>query len=152
MYGKNRSKKITVNFVCYPSYFSVISSDSFVSFVLFFFGQVVTLNLNKIIDINYYPVKEVCFENFNFYRWFSVNISSLQVISNLLQIIADCILYVLMILHTYFISNNLMICIIIFCPLYIMFWIPLKVLPISTISIWKHYQCYEVFFGDLSFA
>lgn len=71
----------------------------------FFFGQVVTRNLNKIIDINYYPVKEVCFENFHFYRWFSVNIS-LQVISNLLQIIADCMLYVSMILHTYFIGNN----------------------------------------------
>ena len=81
---------------------------------VFFFGQVVTRNLNKIIDINYYPVKEVCFENFNFYRWFSVNISSLQAISNLLQIIADCMLYVLMILHTYFISNNLVICIIIY--------------------------------------
>lgn len=58
---------------------AVISSGSFLLFVLSFFGQVVTRNLNKIIDINYYPVKEVCLRNFNFYRWYSVNSVSLQV-------------------------------------------------------------------------
>lgn len=58
---------------------AVISSGSFLLFVLSFFGQVVTRNLNKIIDINYYPVKEVCLKNFNFYRWYSVNSISLQV-------------------------------------------------------------------------
>lgn len=58
---------------------AVISSGSFLLFVLSFFGQVVTRNLNKIIDINYYPVKEVCLKNFNFYRWYSVNSVSLQV-------------------------------------------------------------------------
>ena len=29
-------------------------------FLFFFFQQVVARNLNKIIDVNYYPVKEVC--------------------------------------------------------------------------------------------
>lgn len=58
---------------------AVISSGSFLLFVLSFFGQVVTRNLNNIIDINYYPVKEVCLKNFNFYRWYSVNSVSLQV-------------------------------------------------------------------------